>query len=504
MSRDVQSRSASELWQSGNVEASSSWRKGSTVHSQARRHFSDSTFGEGYESSQKSLLLSRQTSASALPCASTRQKQKDLSTDLTTRNMSQRSTIEQSEVLSNQHASKGLDRLTITDLLDLFPRPNAPNNPILSPPKRKYSPSAVTDTSEFVSQEEKDVQKRRSSRKALLERHDGTEFPWIECRGLSGAYVAEPDLPVFAQNDVTRPKTVIRYGYHDCDASTCKDPPKEKHPSRVSRASLMPRRGQGWGASGKAVHNQAVQDQAQYSLHQCSIARSMLAGQMLEAPNGTQGIMANDAAVFAAVPSSTEQCASGLGPSQLQSPEVPSRSSPSGDLRTNLSLEQDDFTGSYDSGAKDRIVSIPLPLDVERPSGPTRRIQVKSSFLREDTVVPQTVRQGLLGSTPDFSSPTVARRATPAGYHDPCAAAMGKKKGSLKLASKKSLEHVRSQSFYTRDHGDRTASESASNFPTDASYMVAVTEQEMALLLMMRHKRAAIKRGLSAEGLDLL
>jgi len=335
--------------------------------------------------------------------------------------------MEHSEVLSNHHTSKSLNRLTITDLLGLFPRPNAPNNPILSPLKPRCSPSAVTDTSEFVSREGKDVQKRRSSPKVLLERHDGTEFPWIECRGLPGA-----------------------------------------------------------------VHNQAVQDKAQYSLHPCSIELSMLAGQKPEARNGSHGVMANDAAVFAAIPSSIGQCASGLDPSQLQSPEVPSRSSLSGDLRTTLSLEQDDLTGSYRSGAKERIVSIPLPWDVERPTRPTRRVQAGSSFLREDTFVPQTVRPGLLGSTLDFSAPTVARRVTREGYYDPSAAAIGEMKGSLKMASKKSLEHVRSQSLSTLDHGDRTASELASNFPTEASYMMAVTEQEMALLLMMRHKRAAI------------
>jgi len=427
------------------------------------------------------------------------------------RNISRRSTTEHSEVLSNHHISKSLNRLTITDLLGLFPRPNAPNNPILSPLKRRCSPSAVTDTSEFVSREGKDVQKRRSSPKVQPERHDGTEFPWMECRGLSGAYVAEPNLPDFAQNKVTRPTTVIRCGHYDCYPSTCEDPPEKKHPSRVSSASSMPRRGQGWGASGKAVHNQAVRDEAQYSSYPCSIELSMLAGQMLEARNGSQGVMANDGGVFAAVPSSTGQCASGLDPSQLQSPEVPSRSSISGHLRTTLSQEQDNLTGSYRSGAKDGIVSIPFPWDVERPTRPTRRVQSKSSFLREDTCflredtfVPQTVPPGLLGSTPDFSSPTVARGVAPVGYHDPYAAAIGEMKGSLKRASKKSLEHVRAQSFSTLDHGDRTASESASNFPTDASYMVAVTEQEMALLLMMRHKRAAIKRGLSSEGLDLL
>ena len=158
------------------------------------------------------------------------------------------------------------------------------------------------------------MQKRRSSPKVQPERHDGTEFPWMECRGLSGAYFAEPDLPDFAQNDVTRPTTVIRYGCYDCDASTCKDPPEEKHPSTVSSASSMTMRGHGWRASGKAVHNQAVQDQTQYSLHPYSIERSMLAGQMLEGRNGSQGVMANDAAVFATVPSSTGQCASGLEP----------------------------------------------------------------------------------------------------------------------------------------------------------------------------------------------
>ena len=203
-------------------------------------------------------------------------------------------------------------------------------------------------------------------------------------------------------------------------------------------------------------------------------------------------------------PAALDSAHLGLNPSQLQSPEVASRSSLSGDAWTKLSLEQGDLTGSYDSDANDRIVSIPLPWDVERPTRPTRRVQAGSSFLREDTFVPQTVRPGLLGSTLDFSAPTVARRFTREGYYDPSAAAIGEMKGSLKMASKKSLEHVRSQSLSTLDHGDRTASELASNFPTDASYMVAVTEQEMALLLMMRHKRAAIKRGLSAEGLDLL
>ncbi|KAK3669746.1 hypothetical protein LTR78_010374 [Recurvomyces mirabilis] len=413
--------------------------------------------------------------------------------------------MKHSEVLRKQYINKDLNRLTITDLLGLFPRPNDPSNPILSPLTRMGLPSVVGDTSGFVSREEKDVQKRRLSAKALLEGHGSTEILSTGSRGSPTACVAESDLPHLAQNDTTRPTTGMRDGCHDCDASTCNAPAKEKHPSRVTGGASTPRSRQCCGASGEAVHNQAVQDHVPYNLRSCSGERSVLAGQMLGARNDTpNGAMAGDAADLSALPSSIGQYASELGPSQLQRPKVSSRSSLPGDLRTTLLLEQDNVTGSYGFGDEDRIISIPLLPDIKGPIRPTRRVQAKSSILREDTSDPQSVRSDLIGSTSDLSSPAVARRATLGGDCDPFAAPIGKTKGSLKLAIKRSSGHAESQSLKTLGYGDRTASELTSRFPTDALYMTAVTEQEMALLVMMRYKRAVMKKISSAEGLDLL
>ncbi|KAK4896176.1 hypothetical protein LTR49_028176, partial [Elasticomyces elasticus] len=153
---------------------------------------------------------------------------------------------------------------------------------------------------------------------------------------------------------------------------------------------------------------------------------------------------------------------------------------------------------------EDVIVRKPLPSDVKGPTRPMRKFQAQSSFLREDTVSPQAMRSELIGSMSDISSHNVARRATPMGYHDHFAAAIGKQKESLKLASKKSWEHVGSQPLSMLDNRDRVGREPGSDFADEASYMMAVTEQEMALLAMMRHKRASTRGRPYAEGSDLL
>ncbi|KAK3627674.1 hypothetical protein LTR56_015464 [Elasticomyces elasticus] len=413
--------------------------------------------------------------------------------------MSGKTTMKRSEAPRQQYSNRDLNRLTTTDLLGLFPQPNAPNKPILSPLTRMEIPSAVGDTSGFVSREGIDMQKRRSLPQALSESHGSTGTLWSGSRGPPEACVAELDLPNLAQNDVIRPTTGMQDGYHECDTSTWNDPPQEKHSSRVTGGFSMPRSRQCCGASGEAVHTQAVQDHVPYSLHSSSRERSIITGQRLGPRNGNpNGAMTGDAAVLPAIPSSTRQDASELGPSQLQRPKALLRSSFPDDLRTTLSLEQGKLTRPCGFAAEDRIISIPLLPGVDGPPRSTRRVQAEGRILREDTSNPRTVCLDLIGSTPDLSSPAVTRRARLVDDCDPLATAIGKTKGSLKLATKKSSGHAESQSLKTLGYADRTASDLASCFPTDALYMIAVTNQEMALLVMMRRKRAVMKKSSSA------
>ncbi|KAK3635514.1 hypothetical protein LTR56_014681 [Elasticomyces elasticus] len=413
--------------------------------------------------------------------------------------------MKQSEALRQLHFNVDLNRLTTTDLLALFPRPDAPNYPLLSPLRRIGLPSGVGDASEFVSGEGNDVEKRRISAQALLEGHGSTEDPWTERCGPPEACVAELDLLHLAQYEAIRPTTCMRDGYHDCIASTWSDFTKEKHPPTVTGDFSSPRSKQCCGASDKAVHNQAVQDHVPYSLHSCSRERAILAGQMLEARNDIPNdAMASDAAVHPTVPSSTGQDASELGPSQLQRQKVPSRSSLPGNLRPTLSREQEKLTGSGGSGAGCRIISTPLLPEYNGSTRPTHRVQARGSILREDTYSPQVSPVGLIGSTSDTSSPAVARRARLVGDCNPFPPAMGKTKGSSKLATEKFTEHAKALSLKTLEYKDRAASDLASRSPTDVSYMIAVTESEMALLVMMRHKRAVMKKSSSEDDLDLL
>ena len=213
--------------------------------------------------------------------------------------------------------------------------------------------------------------------------------------------------------------------------------------------------------------------------------------------------MVGDTAVFAEVPSSNEHCTSRIGPSQLQRPRARSPSSYSANLSTNFPLEHNNLMESSISGIEDRTASVPFRLDVVRPAKLPRSLQANSSLLREASSVPQTLHPEVIGSAHNFSSTTVIRRGTGVRYLDSSAPAMWKMKGPLNLASEKSIVHSKSQHFPALEHRGRTVSQSASNFPTAASYMVAVTKEEMTLLVMMRNRRTAMQRGPSAEGYRL-
>ena len=285
-SPDLQLRSTSKFWQSGDGEGSPSRRQGSTIHSQEHRQCIDSTFRERYEPSQRSLLISQQTSASAMRDMALRMDSRNItecSGDLKMRNKPHKPAMNQSEASSNEHTSKGLNRLSMSDLLKIFPRPNAPDSRVLSPLKQRRSSSAVIHTSDTVSQEEENLQKRQSSAKTRFEGLNDMELPWLDCHGRSRAHVAEPNLSNVAQNTVTKPTIGIRNGFYGCDTSTFTDEAEEKRPRRASSTSPMPSKGHAPGASSKAVQHRAMHDRVPHSLLPCPRERSELADQSLEA-----------------------------------------------------------------------------------------------------------------------------------------------------------------------------------------------------------------------------
>ncbi|KAK3615563.1 hypothetical protein LTR56_026513 [Elasticomyces elasticus] len=179
-------------------------------------------------------------------------------------------------------------------------------------------------------------------------------------------------------------------------------------------------------------------------------------------------------------------------------------SSASAGIDTSGSFPQKEANVQKRQSLPTTLLERPLPSDVKESTRPMSHSQAQSSFLREDNVSPQAMHADLIGSMSDISSHNIARRATPVDYHDPYAAAIGKQKESLKLASKKSLEHAGSQPLSMPDNRDRVGRESGTEFAIKASYMMAVTYQEMALLVMMRNKRASMKGRSYAEGSDLL
>ncbi|OQO13468.1 hypothetical protein B0A48_01696 [Cryoendolithus antarcticus] len=183
-----------------------------------------------------------------------------------------------------------------------------------------------------------------------------------------------------------------------------------------------------------------------------------------------------------------------LASSSLANESVLALSDTSEDERVDRRLRN-----QTDSSAYDAIVSDASPVNVRRAPGPPRQLQTHRSFARDTYMTTQTSGSIPITLDDDGTMPSLVRRDTQGSTAKHTAAALQQLTGRSSAA----VSRPPSTQPSMRDQDGSAADGSVSSFPFDAAHMMAVTEEEMALLEMMRNKRAAMAKDSFTEGYRL-
>lgn len=152
-----------------------------------------------------------------------------------------------------------------------------------------------------------------------------------------------------------------------------------------------------------------------------------------------------------------------------------------------------------DYAGHDAEIGDASPVDLRRPPIPPHELETKHSFARETYMTTQTS-----GSIPITFSvedaprlPTNSKRDTQDSTARHTEAALRRLIGR-ELSLKQSRRGSKAQS--NGPSRESAGGDTVDSLPSDASHMMAVTEEEMALLEMMRNKRAAMQKDSYSEG----
>jgi hypothetical protein len=140
------------------------------------------------------------------------------------------------------------------------------------------------------------------------------------------------------------------------------------------------------------------------------------------------------------------------------------------------------------------------PVSVRRPSTAPRPYMSKRSNTRDSNITTQTSGSIPIHWSNDDPMPALPRRATGDSMVDHTSEALRRLIGR---ENSQRTRQSRAPSSRYESEGSATG-ETIDSMPSDISRMMAVTEEEMALLEMMRLKRAAMQQGNISEGAQQL
>ncbi|GAB7363818.1 hypothetical protein MBLNU230_g4384t1 [Neophaeotheca triangularis] len=217
---------------------------------------------------------------------------------------------------------------------------------------------------------------------------------------------------------------------------------------------------------------------------------------------GSEDSNAVDSAVSA---EERKRLESRLAGARLAKESILSLSSSSEDERPNLPAIRDSL-------ASDSIHRIQTPsirnarsVGVLRPAAPARQLQSSRSFQRESAYPRDTVSTfQTSGSIPirlnsDIPIPPLPM-ADASNGSDSAVVALHQLEGKRESQRASSRLWSTSENASAQDDGESFVSETTTSYGSEPAHMFAVTEEEMALLEMMRKKRAAMAQNSFSEG----
>ena len=397
------------------------------------------------------------------------------------------------------------------DLTSLFPRPRpADSGRLLSPAKFSHSPSALTDKTEFFPQETTRVEVRRQGHNGRFGTYKSTTPASVESGSTnsnSRVKVFEPDIFDRSKTHTRRPPKGIQNWFDGFDVSSDEEEQQEPvelpaNPPRLSVEALpsdfspyvAPAPGQ---AHLNGYHPTRPQ---QKDSHPVDPAKELMRRRMQR--NGSESSTVTGSSSSAAIPGGRKHSAeSRLANSKLESQSVLSLSSESED-------ERNECSGIPDSRI---FVEEASKQESHRPMIPPRRMNFKQGSGR----VKSSSTTQTSGSIPIRLTDTDAALTAPdqniQSDPDPAFADGLCKLGGLRDSRSQPSPSQPSTSQPSRSRRSTQSArtlqsaggETTSSEPSDASRVMAVTEEEMMLLELMRKKRAAMQKNSFSEGYRL-
>ncbi|KAI7446643.1 hypothetical protein KC368_g6983, partial [Hortaea werneckii] len=439
------------------------------------------------------------------------------------------------------------------DLSHFFSQPRSASHNLLSPNNVSRSPSALSDGSSFFPPETVQVQLKRPSANAPYETQKSLKPPSNDAHYPTRPKIFEADVFDHTKTNVRRPPKGTQNWFDAFDISSDEEEqpqytvpkPVQMEPVELPANEALPSTFSPWAmkveeeqhqqqhvppySGGRPTHDQwAIKPESdQPAVHRNAsvdpIEDNLLAigaakERMQERIKMTQQRkMSVDSATNASAVSSQQgsrKPPSRLSRSQLTSESVLSLSDFEGDEKEALPS----IRGSVDDASV--MVRQASSIYVEKPVQAPRKLHTRRNPPRESTsTVNTTATAQTSGSIPirltksiplpdggPLSPPQMrevyrpyadngARSHQEEGTAYALSRLEGQRDSKSEPARSRPTTKASQQTFNTSVTGD-----SASSLPTDAAHMMAVTEEEMILLEMMRNKRAMMAKNSFTEG----
>ncbi|KAK3711070.1 hypothetical protein LTR37_009857 [Vermiconidia calcicola] len=483
-------------------------RKGSSTGVQTHQFYSEqkpsieSLSRDHYDSSKQPLYVSQQTSSSAVRDLALRKGSpsiQDASNGATKTAKPLKSAMKSPKI--EDDASKKPKKL---DLASLFPHPKSSNYRLLSPTKLSQSPSAVTDATDLFAQRPVYPNSYRPdfSGPTVTPRTASSLSLGPTSASSARAKVFERDIYDEAKTHKHHPPKGITNWFDGFDISSDEedkeafelpvDPPRQpaKPPVKEDLSRFNPH---GITSERQAPSNsngafRPVQENLRATAHVQEVMRRRMESRESERSERSNAPTLTGSASSGAVPvGHLQQPESRLANSRLESESVLSLSSGSEDEGHQLSPMRDSRFMS--PGGR--------PTSAKRPVIPPRKMHSYQSFpeqaVRRSKISEKPIESVPIRLTETSSTPALPTQTTIPNHLQP-----GTLDSNSQLSTSRPTTSVRS-----REELRSAGGETVSSAPTDASHVMAVTEEEMMLLELMRKKRAAMAKNSFAEGYQL-
>lgn len=432
------------------------------------------------------------------------------------------------------------------DISRLFPQPRpSTGKALLSPTKLTRSPSAMTDASDFFPKETVQVQLKKQKGSTRFESQKIVDDPPVNANIHQRVKVFDSDIFDNAKTNVRRPPKGIQNWFDGFDISSDEEeiesePEPAPIPAPVHTSAPAPQELPANETPArrekqpvfttpwlKPEHEQPVLmrkpsvDPMEENLLFIEQAKNRLQERWhaVGQRKGSTDSGADSSIVSSDAPGKRRGGESRLAHSRLATESVLSLSGSSGDDADDadeadqLTLDSIDDRATHVRSIASSTYQPSVYQPSSAPSMPSKPVQIPRSGPKTITPRMSTSTVRTSGSIPirltdsiplpDLSTlPSPPKRPSQIGHRDPTAQALRKLNGLRESTSQATQSRRTTQASVPYTEGSAGA-DTATNLSNDAAHIMAVTEEEMILLEMMRSKRAAMQKNSFAEGYQL-